>query len=231
MRRFNLDQFIWFCILAVLSSILGFMIFSGKIFLLINSDRKISIIFMIGFLVILTIIQATRIFTIPSRDGVKGGYFQFIILIVLLILVSTIDITKTSLKMRGVRLGHSQHVHSELDAHGHNHFEISDSLVVDDSNFHEFIEEISEHIDNNVGKTLEVSGIYYIDEKYKDSFIITQLNMNCCIADSEYLGILCEIPKEMRSFKIGDEIKVSGKISSFDDNGKKIIKLQDIKVK
>lgn len=231
MRRFNVDQFIWFCILATLSGVLGFMILSGKIFLLINSDRKISITFMIIFLIILTVVQATRIFTIPSRDGVRGGYFQFIVLIILLILVSVINITKTSLSMRGVRLTHSEHGHSELDAHSHNHFELSDELAIDDSNFHEFVEEISQHIDDNIGKTIKVSGVYYMDKKYDDSFIITQLNMNCCIADSEYLGVLCEIPSNMGSFKVGEEIEVTGKINSFKDGDKTIIKLEEIEIK
>ena len=233
MKRFNLDQFIWFCILLMISTVLTIMLFTGKIFLLIDGKRIISTSIMLIILYLLTIVQTTRIFTVPSRSGVKKGYFQYLILIGILILVSNIDISKTSLLMKGVKLSHAEHNHGEKHNHPHVDFKLNDEgrIIINNINFHEAIEEITSHKDKFLGKEFEVEGIYYKDLKYPNKFIITQLNMNCCIADSDYLGILCEKDKlENLNLEVGDKIKVIGKLSEFNDDGKELVKIDVLEI-
>ena len=235
MKRFNLDQFIWFCILMTISIILTIMFFTGKIFSLIDGKRIISTSIMLIILYLLTIVQATRIFTVPSRNGLKKGYFQYLILIGILILVSNIDIPKTALLMKGVKLSHLEHKHGEK----HNHNNVHDNLIlndegrviINDSNFHNAIEEVSRHQDEFVGKEFEIEGIYYKDDKYPNMFIITQLSMNCCIADSDYLGILCE-KNNLNSInlEVGDKIKVIGKMSNFQQDKKRLVKIDVLEI-
>ncbi|MGL4654926.1 MAG: TIGR03943 family putative permease subunit [Sarcina sp.] len=231
MKRFNLDQFIWFCILAILSVVLTTMLFTGKIFMLIDGERVFSTVVMLVILYLLTLVQATRIFTVPSRGGVKKGYFQYVILICILILVSVIDIPKTSLLMKGVKLYHSEHNHGEKHNHTHTDIESDGKVIINEANFHDGIEEIIGHKDKYIGKEIEIEGTYFKDKKYPSSFIITQLNMNCCIADSEYLGILCEKNNlEGINLGIGDKIKVVGKISSFQDKEKQLVKIDVLEI-
>lgn len=231
MKRFNLDQFIWFCILSVLSVLLTVMLFTGKIFLLIDGERVFSTVIMLVIFYLLTIVQATRIFTVPSRNGVKKGYLQYIILIGILILVSIIDIPKTSLVMKGVKLYHSEHSHGEKHNHAHTNLGSEGKIVINDANFHDGIEEITVHQNKYVGKDIEIEGTYYNNEKYSKGFIITQLNMNCCIADSEYLGILCEKDDlEGINLEVGDKIKVIGKMSNFQEDGKQLVKIDVLKI-
>ena len=231
MKRFNLDQFIWFCILAVLSLVLTAMLFTGKMFLLIDGERIISTVTMLVILYLLTMVQATRIFTVPSRQGVKGGYFQYVLLIGILILVSSIDIPKTSLAMKGVKLYHSEHGHGEKHNHTHTALNSTGKIIINSENFHDGVEEMTAHADKYLGKDVEIEGTYYKDEKYPKSFIITQLNMNCCIADSEYLGILCEKENlEGINLENGDKIKVIGNMSSFHDDSKQLVKIDVLEI-
>ena len=226
MKRFNLDQFIWFLILMFLSVILTFMLFTGKMFALIDSGRIISTSIMMIILYLLTIVQVSRIFTIPSRGGVKGGYFQYILLIFVLGVIMVIDIPKVSLEMKGVRLYHTDHVEGDGHTHKHGVLGDGDTIYINEENFHDGIEELSAHIDKYIGKKIEIEGRYYKDERYKDDFIITALSMNCCIADSEYLGILVNYNKES-GIKIenGSKIKIIGEISSFNKEDRTLVKI------
>ncbi|WP_297436636.1 hypothetical protein [uncultured Clostridium sp.] len=226
MKRFNLDQFIWFLILMFLSVILTFMLFTGKMFALIDSGRIISTSIMMIILYLLTIVQVSRIFTIPSRNGVKGGYFQYILLIFVLGVIMVIDIPKVSLEMKGVRLYHMDHAEGDGHTHKHGVLGDGDTIYINEENFHDGIEELSAHIDKYIGKKIEIEGRYYKDERYKDDFIITALSMNCCIADSEYLGVLANYNKES-GIKIenGSKIKIIGEISSFNKDDRTLVKI------
>lgn len=226
MKRFNLDQFIWFLILMGLSCILTLMIISGKIFLLIDSGRVISTSIMMIILYALTIVQTTKVFTIPSRSGVKGGYIQFIALIFILIVISFTDIPKVSLEMKGVRLYHNEHLEDDGHTHSHGNLGETDTIYIKEEIFHEAVEELSAHIDKHMGKNIEIEGRYY-DNSMENSFVITTLNMNCCIADSEYLGVMCDLKnKDDIKIKNGSKIKVTGIISSFEKDGHNLVKIE-----
>lgn len=224
MKKFNLDQFIWFCILLMLSIVMTHLLISGDLFLLIDKGRILSTTLMMVILYLLTIVQISRIATIPSRNGVRRGYIQYIILIGILIVVAIIDIPRVSLDMKGVKLYHSEHKHGQHDTHMHGHINNEEEIHINSDNFHNAVEEMNAHIDNYKNKVIEVEGIYYKDKNYPDYFIITELNMNCCIADSQYIGILCD-GRGFEDMENGDNIKVKGIISSDKIDDKEVIKI------
>ncbi|MGL5820772.1 MAG: TIGR03943 family putative permease subunit [Sarcina sp.] len=230
MKRFNLDQFIWFVILFTMGISLTVLVLTGDIYMIVDSNRKISTWFMLIVIYILAFIQCTRIKTVPSRQGIKGGYIQFLFLILVLGFVSTINITKVSLEAKGVKLYHASHNHNDIEHHGHSHTEIEvlDNIVkIPYQNFHSSVEELFSHKAKYIGKPLEIEGIYYaINET--DDFIITMLEMNCCIADSEYVGIYCDGLNALDNytFESGDKIKVRGVIENFEDDNKELIKIK-----
>lgn len=228
MKRFNADQFVWFFILIILSFLMTYLLLTGTLFMLVDKGRVISTGFMMVILYLITIVQATRIFTIPSRGGLRGGYIQYIVMIGILIIVSLIDIPRTSLNIKGVQLYHAEHVHGDFDMHKHIELDDKDVIYIDSENFHNAVEELNRNIEKFIGKEIEIDGIYYNDNKYQNSFMITALNMNCCIADSKYLGILCD-DIENNIIRNGDNIKIKGKISSFIENDKELIKIENIK--
>lgn len=224
MKKFNLDQFIWFCVLLMLSSVMTYLLISGDLFLLIDKGRIFSTTLMMVILYLLTIVQVSRIATIPSRNGIRRGYIQYIILVAILIVVAVIDIPRVSLNMKGVKLYHSEHKHGQHDTHMHGHINNEGEIDINSDNFHNAVEEMNAHIDNYKNKVVEVEGIYYKDENYPDYFIITQLNMNCCIADSQYIGILCD-GNGFEELENGDSVKLKGIISSIKISDKEVIKI------
>lgn len=228
MKRFNADQFVWFFILVVFSFLMTYLLLSGTLFMLMDKGRIISTSFMMIILYLITIVQATRIFTIPSRGGLRGGYFQYIAMIAILVMVSIIDIPRTSLNIKGVQLYHGEHIHSDFDTHKHINLNEGNSIYINSENFHNAVEELNKNIEKFIGKEIEIDGVYYNDSKYKDSFIITTLNMNCCIADTKYLGILCENMND-NMIKNGESIKIKGKIGSFMDGNRELIKIENLK--
>lgn len=228
MKRFNLDQFIWFMILLGMGISLTVLVLTGDIYMIIDSDRKISTWFMLIMIYILTFIQLSKVKTVPSRQGIKGGYFQFLFLIVVLIFVSTINITKVSLEAKGVKLYHNSHNNDEHHGHHHTEIEIIDNIIkIPYGNFHSSVEELFSHKEKYMGKIIEIEGIYY-DLSQEDSFIITMLDMNCCIADSEYVGVYCEKIKAIDDYRFesGDKIKVRGIIENFEEDNKELIKIK-----
>ncbi|MGL4989813.1 MAG: TIGR03943 family putative permease subunit [Sarcina sp.] len=227
MKRFNADQFVWFFILVVFSFLMTYLLLSGTLFMLVDKGRVISTSFMMIILYLITIVQATRIFTIPSRGGLRGGYVQYIAMIAILVIVSLVDIPKTSLNIKGVQLYHGEHVHGNIDTHKHIDLDESKSIYINSENFHNAIEELNKNIEKFIGKEIEIEGVYYNDSKYQDSFIITTLNMNCCVADTKYLGVLCDAI-ESNSIKNGESIKIKGTIGRFIDGDRELIKIENL---
>lgn len=219
MRRFNFNQFIWFIILLSLFLTIGFLFITGKIFLLVSEKMKIYIILTIVFLFIMLIVQFPRIFTIPSRGGIKKGYFFFFIFISAMVLVLNIDILKSSLLMKGVTIEHRSHSHGS----GHNHSLVmkEDSIIVEKDNFHKSIEAINESLDSYIGKEIIIEGLLYNETVEVGDFIITEIDMNCCMVDSSFIGITCT-GENYENFKTGDYVKAKGILKYVEHNGKNI---------
>lgn len=210
MKRFNINEFIWFIILGFNLIFLSYMLWSKKIFLIINSDMKIYMYIAIIIIGLMLIIQFNKIFTIPSRSGIKLGNLVFVISAVLLLMLTKIDIVKTSLEFKDVKLYHGFH---SKNSHEHSHQMNcinNEKIILDDGNFHEMLEEVLSHIDEYIGKDIEIQGIAYNDKKYEGKFIITSLEINCCIVDSTYLGVLCK--ENNFTLENGQKIRVTGKI-------------------
>lgn len=211
MKRFNLNEFIWFLILAFNIVFLSYMLYTEKIFLIINSDMKIYVYIAITIISLMLIVQFQKIFTISSRSGIKVGNLVFVISAILLVTLTNIDIIKTSLEFKEVNLYHGSHTNSAHKNIHHVNCINDNNIILDNNNFHEVLEEVILHIDEYLGKDIEIQGVVYNDKKYKGNFIVTSLDMNCCIVDSTYLGILCEANSV--TLENGKEVRVQGKLS------------------
>lgn len=219
MRRFNLNQFIWVILLGILLFFIGFLLISGKLFSLVVSSMKIYIILTLVFLALIFLIEIKDIFTVPSRGGIKKGYIFYILFIATLIVVSSTDILRNSLIMKGVVIEHEGHNHGK----NHNH-EVSfqkDNVLIDKGNFHKFVEVILEDTEEYKNVPITVEGLLYKENIEVGDFFITQIDMNCCMADSKFLGITC-IGNVDANFKTGDYVRVKGTLDVREHKGKKI---------
>lgn len=230
MKRFNLNEFIWFLLLGFNLIFLTYAVYTEKIFLIINSDMRVYTYIAIGIIALILIIQIFKIFTIPSRGGIKKGYLIFVFSSICLVSIMKVDIVKTSLEFKEVNLYHELHSNDLHNESHHINCIDENSLIINNDNFHERLEELIHHVDEYVGKNVEISGIVYNDSKHKDNFIITNLQMNCCIVDSSYLGVLCE--KNNLKLENGEAITVSGVVNkvSIKDRNDNIIWVPMIEV-
>lgn len=223
MKRFNINEFIWFLILGVMFVLLAYSVYTEKIFLIVNSDMRVYVYIAMFIIALMMVIQCQKIFTISARGGVKFGYLIFVFSIICLWYMTKIDIVKTSLEFKEVNLYHELHSNSSHNEEHHIHCIDDERIVINNDNFHERLEELIHHVDEYVGKEVEITGIVYNDSKYEDKFIVTNLDMNCCIVDSSYLGVLC---KDNIKLENGTEVTVQGKISKVnieDIRGNKIV--------
>lgn len=224
MKRFNFNKFLWLLILIGFLLSIGFLFFSGKIFLLVAEKMNLYIIFTLICLCLFFLIEISEVFTVPSRGGIKRGYIFFVLTIICFLVVSRIDILKNSLRMKGVVVEHSGHNH--VTGHAHNHdkdIQMADdeTIIVEKDNFHNAIEIINSHIENYIDKDIIIEGLLYNNDINTGDFVITQIDMNCCMVDSSFLGITCigEVDSEIET---GDYVKAKGKIKIVDYNGHKL---------
>lgn len=214
MRKFNFSEFIWFLILVCFEGLFFKMLISEKIFLIISSNMKKYIWLALIILLLLIIIQFFNIFKVSSRRIFKKGYLIFIFALLLLFLTNSLNINGISLNLKGVKFYHENH-----EIHQHKHYKSNydlnelEALVLSERNFHNSIEELIIHLDGLIGKEISIEGLFYKSNHYeKNEFAITQIEMNCCIVDSTYLGVLCS--GDMPNINNGEEVKVKGIVQS-----------------
>lgn len=217
MKRFNLSELIWLIILIALELLFAYMLISGKAFLLVQPRMKKYIILSIAILLVFIVMQLFRIFTMPSRNSNLFGYLIFFVAIGLIYSIFNINITTTAIELNGISLVHHEHKNHIKD---HNIPVVNldqDNIFIDNDNLHGAIELFSDNIDFYVGKNIEIDGVFYKENNNDNKFIITQADPECCIVDSNYLGILC-ISNDIKNIKNGDEVRISGKIDKTDIN-------------
>lgn len=225
MRKFNFSEFIWFLILVCFEGLFFKMLISEKIFLIISSNMKKYIWLALFILLLLIIIQFFNIFKVSSRRIFKKGYLIFIFALLLLFLTNSLNINGISLNLKGVKFYHENH---EIQQHKHykSNYDLNEleALVLSERNFHNSIEELIIHLDGLIGKEISIEGLFYKSNHYeKNEFAITQIEMNCCIVDSTYLGVLCS--GDMPNINNGEEVKVKGIVQSKiikDSSGKEV---------
>jgi putative membrane protein len=97
-----------------------------------------------------------------------------------------------------------------------------DTIVIDDSNFYKWTEELYEHMDKYNGKKLEVIGFVLKDTRMKENeFVPARFMMVCCTADMQPIGLLCQYTKASE-LKKDSWVKVTGTIKKSDYEGQQI---------
>ncbi|SHK48920.1 putative membrane protein [Clostridium cavendishii DSM 21758] len=192
MKKFNLNELIWFLVLLTLSLYIFFMIYTGKIYILIHPKMKVYLI--IGFIIlfIFTIMQFPKIFTIPDRGGLKKNNLIFIFAVAMLMIAGNINVSSTYLEFKGVNLFPYYDDHEVKEKHNHETSIPSGIIELKDENFYCYLEDIQKNIDDYIGREVQVEGMVYAKKNMNNnSFIVTRLVMNCCAADSQYIGVTC----------------------------------------
>lgn len=212
MKKFNMNEFIWFLILVALTLSIGIMLYTGKIYMMIHPKMKIYLIIGTVILFFLSITELPKIFTVPDRSGVKKGNLIFVFAFIMIIIAGNINVNSTYLDFKGVNLFPYFDDHDIKEKHDHETEIPSGNIKLKEETFYCYLEDIQKEIHKYEGRDIEVEGMVYKNKDIKSNqFIITRLVMNCCAADSQYIGVICDYNGD--SLKEGAWVRVIGKMT------------------
>lgn len=98
---------------------------------------------------------------------------------------------------KGVTLVSSSNIENiGKHTHGREETIIGDIIVFNVKNYIHYLEEIGRNINEHKGKKVIISGFVHKEDSFKkNEFILSRILMNCCAADSQVLGIICNWDK------------------------------------
>ena len=194
MKKFNIDELIWFIILILLDLSIVFLITSGNITNFVSSDMIIYFYLSIIILSIFTVFQFGRIFTIKRRVETTNKFipvtFTLCIGVILLYLFPL---------LKG-----NEDINDDLLFKNH-----TDAIIINSENY-DILNKIEEHKDEYEWKNILFLGYIDKDENNSDFMIITRQIIKCCQADKEKIQIKLKGIKS--NLEEGQWINIYGKI-------------------
>ena len=173
MKKFNIDELIWFIILILLDLSVIFLIRSGNITNFVSSDMIIYFYLSIIILTIFALFQFSRIFTIKRRIETTNKFipltFTLCIGVILLYIFPL--------------LKQNENTNENLLFKNH-----TDAIIINNDNY-DIVNEIIQHKDEYEGKAILFLG--YIDntKESSDFIVISRQMIKCCQADKEKIQI------------------------------------------
>ena len=228
MKRFNLNEFMWFLCLMFMDLYLVYLVKTENLYNYVHPKMFYYAGFAILVIGIIALFQLRKVFTIPSRQGVKKGYTVFFIAFIFMLYGSKISGLEAT-EYKGVTLIlNTQEIHEDKETHE----KITDSGVIEFNKEHFFcyFEELQDNPKAYLGREVNISGVVYKTEKEKGIFYLGRSVLNCCIADSQNLALVFKTSEKNMPDK-GQWLQINGTINvnEVEYKGKKIL-LPTIKV-
>ena len=200
MRRFNLDEFIWFILLFLLTALWGYLIFSGAIYGLVNASMVKYSSFAFFSFIILAIFQLSKIITFPSRVDMSNKFIPLIF--TLFMAVAYIALNSISTNTSSLLLSENEVIFN----YDGDYISISNN----DTNYNYTLIENLNSDSEYIGKTVSIVG--YIDRNNnlpENTFSISRDEISCCLQDLRTIGILSKENKPL-SIENGSWVKALG---------------------
>ena len=223
MRRFNLDEFIWFILLLLLTTLWGYLIFTGAIYGLVNSSMVKYNYFALFIFAILTIFQLSKIITFPSRVDMSNKFIPLIF--TLFMAVGYIALNSISTNNSSLLLSEDEVIFNYTG----NYITISndekENYDTTKTTNYTLIEELNADSEY-IGERISIVG--YIDRNSnmpENTFAISRDIISCCLQDLRTISILS---KENTSFALekGSWVKALGTIKF--ENGNPYLELIEL---
>lgn len=198
MKKFNIDELIWFIILVFLTLSIVFLIRSGNITNFVGVDMIKYFYLSIVILSVFSIFQFGRIFTIRRRVEVTNKFIPLTFtLCVGVVLLYVFPLLKNN-----------DNINNEIL------FNNNDAIIITNNNYG-ILSEINENRNTYEGKSIVFLG--YVDENKSDSefTIISREYIKCCQADKEKVQVRTKGIDS--NIKEGQWINICGKIC-FDES-------------
>lgn len=218
MKRFNINEFIWFIILLIFTIYIYYLLSSTKITMFVHPKLAKYSAFSLIIFGELTILQMFNVFTVKTRIKFKKGYVLFILVLIIGIFIAPRGLNSEIAEKKGIIFVSSSSTEN-IGSHAHTKDDLinGNTITFNDKNYIHYFEDLSGNLEKHLGKDIIISGYVTKDNKLnKDEFIITRLLVNCCAADSQVIGILCKT--EGKEVLNNDEwVRVEG-VVSFKEN-------------
>jgi putative membrane protein len=227
MKRFNINEFIWFFILSLFTLYIYLLVSSGKITLFIHPKMIKYTAFSFVIFGELAIFQLFKVFTVKTRVKFRKGYILFFLVLIVGIFIAPGGLTSDIKNKRGVTFVSTSNIEN-IAEHSHSEKQTieGDVIIFNETNYIHYLEDLSSHIEEHVGKKIKITGFVLEDKKLeKDEFLISRMMMNCCAADSQILGLIARWDNS-KSLEKDQWIRAEGTVSFKEEKDKdnKVIK-------
>lgn len=196
MKKFNVDEFIWFVIQIFLIILMIYLKVSGKITYFISSKMMIYFGLSIIILIFYSLAQVNKIFTVRSRNYITNKFLPILSVVILSILFLYVGpnykILKTSLNGSGI-INKNQN---------------EDIIEITNENY-EVLSYMAENHESYNNKFIEMIGFVYKNSNNSNELVLGREVVSCCQSDKSLIQIKV---KGINNIKKGTWLKVVGKI-------------------
>lgn len=217
MKRFNLNEFIWFAILLCLTAYIYYLLVSGNINNFIHPKMIKYMFFSITALIPIIYFQFKKSLSSRSSKGIRLGYILFMIPLALGFIVKPGALKSNIISTKGISLGSSSTANRRAIINEDmvkNEAPDNNTVIINDENYLGMLDEIEINLDEYMGRRISVTGFVFKDTEFnRDEFVIARMLLACCAADAQVIGFLCKA--DNTSELEGDQwIMVEGVIGS-----------------
>ena len=230
MRRFNFDEFIWFILLFLLTSLWYYLISSGAVYELINISMVKYSYFALFAFTILTIFQLSKILTYPSRIDKSSKFIPLIFTLFMAVCyfsLNSFSIYNSSIlsNENEVNFNYTDdyiNINSNYTLNQNDNINDGKATIekTDDNNYissYNLIDSLSSD-SKYIGKTISIVGYINRNDNFpKDTFSISRDEISCCLQDLRTFSILSKENTSL-NLKNGSWIKALGIIRYEDGN-------------
>ena len=97
-----------------------------------------------------------------------------------------------------------------------------DTIIMNDESFVPWIEELYGNLSKYEGKKIQIVGFVFKDKEFgKNEFVPARLSMNCCAADMQPVGVLCNYTGAAQ-LKKDSWVRVTGKVQKGEFKGQEM---------
>ena len=193
MKKFNLDEFIWFIIQLILIILMVYLKMSGKITYFISGKMMIYFSISMIILILYTLAQVNKIFTVRSRNYITDKFYPILFVIVLSTVFLYVIPNYKNLKVNA-------NYESLINEYKY------DAIVITNDNY-----EILYNMDKYNDSTIEVVG--FICKINKDEAVLGREVISCCQSDKSLIEIKV---KGINNIKKGTWVRLIGKVENGD---------------
>lgn len=213
MKRFNINELVWFIILASFAYYIYELFNTGKIEIYMHPRMFRYIFFSFVIFILLAIFQIRKIFTYSKSRKIKLGYIIFIVPLFLALAVNPNSLGTQIVSNKGFSIINYEK-NSLQPSINANSYSKDNYYDAEGEEFKKILINTYENLDEMLGKEVELSGFVYREpDSNENRFVISRLALSCCAADAQIAGLLCEWD-ESSKLKDNEWIKVTGMINS-----------------